>query len=212
VYRPKNQENVMAVLRFPKSPQQRGPVVGDREESSTFDAEDDIRRELAALGIDYERWNLDRVHADASADDVLAAYSHEIEEMKRRGGYVTADVIDVNPSTPNLDVMLAKFDKEHTHDEDEVRFILAGRGIFFLNIAGQVASVEVGPGDMLRVPRGTTHWFTLCEDRRIRAIRWFQDTTGWTPHYTGSGVDQGYQPLCFGPAYFGPRAATGIRI
>ena len=55
----------------------------------------------------------------------------EIEEMKRRGGYVTADVIDVNPATPNLDVMLAKFDKEHTHDEDEVRFILAGRGIFF---------------------------------------------------------------------------------
>ena len=42
-----------------------------------------------------------------------------------------------------------KFDKEHTHDEDEVRFILAGRGIFFLNIAGRVASVEVGPGDML---------------------------------------------------------------
>jgi 1,2-dihydroxy-3-keto-5-methylthiopentene dioxygenase len=189
----------MAVLRFP-------------EENTTFEDEPQIRSELAALGIDYERWNLDRVGADASAEEVLAAYSSEIEEMKRRGGYVTADVIDVYPATPNLDLMLAKFDKEHTHDEDEVRFILAGRGIFFLNIAGRVASVEVGPGDMLRVPRGTTHWFTLCEDRRIRAIRWFQDTTGWTPHYTGSGVDQGYQPLCFGPAYLGPRAAAGIRI
>ena len=93
-----------------------------------------------------------------------------------------------------------------------MRFILAGRGIFFLHLGGKVVSVEVGPGDMLRVPRGTTHWFTLCEDRRIRAIRWFQDTTGWTPHYTDSGVDQGYQPLCFGPAYLGPRAATGIRL
>ena len=51
--------------------------------------------------------------------------------MKRRGGYVTADVIDVNAATPNLEAMLARFDKEHTHDEDEVRFILAGRGIFF---------------------------------------------------------------------------------
>ena len=97
----------------------------------------------------------------ASADAVLAAYADEIDEMKRRGGYVTADVIDVNPPTPNLDAMLARFDKEHTHDEDEVRFILAGRGIFFLHIGGRVASVEVGPGDMLRVPRGTTHWFTL---------------------------------------------------
>jgi len=37
----------------------------------------------------------------------------------------------VNPATPNLEAMLARFDKEHTHDEDEVRFILSGRGIFF---------------------------------------------------------------------------------
>lgn len=189
----------MAVLRFPET--------GER-----FENEPEIRAELSGLGIDYERWSLDRVGADASAHDVLNAYASEIDEMKQRGGYVTADVIDVNPSTPNLDVMLAKFDKEHTHSEDEVRFILAGRGIFFLNIQGKVASVEVGPGDMLRVPKGTTHWFTLCEDRRIRAIRWFQDTTGWTPEYTSSGVDKNYQPLCFGPAYMGQRVETGIKL
>jgi 1,2-dihydroxy-3-keto-5-methylthiopentene dioxygenase len=188
----------MAVLRFPPD---------DR----VIDNESEIRSSLAALGIDYERWDLSRVGADAPAEAVLAAYAEEIDAMKRRGGYVTADVVDVYPETPGLDAMLARFDKEHTHSEDEVRFILAGRGIFFLNMDAKVASVEVGPGDMLRVPRGTTHWFTLCEDRRIRAIRWFQDTTGWTPFYTDSGVDRGYQPLCFGPAYLGARAATTIR-
>ena len=184
----------MAVLRFP-----------DNDEM--IESESDIRSALAGMGIDYERWSLDRVPPDSSADAVLTAYANEVDEMKRRGGYVTADVIDVNPSTPNLEAMLARFDKEHTHDEDEVRFILAGRGIFFLHLGERVVSVEVGPGDMLRVPRGTTHWFTLCEDRRIRAIRWFQQTSGWTPHYTDSGVDKGYQPLCFGPAYLGARAA-----
>jgi 1,2-dihydroxy-3-keto-5-methylthiopentene dioxygenase len=188
----------MAVLRFPN----------ESEETIREDAE--VRKALAPLGIDYERWSLDRVPADSSAEAVLAAYRVEIDEMKARGGYVTADVIDVNPETPNLESMLAKFDKEHTHDEDEVRFILAGRGIFFLHLGERVASVEVGPGDMLRVPRGTTHWFTLCEDRRIRAIRWFQQTSGWTPHYTESGVDQGYQPLCFGPAYLGERVKTPL--
>ena len=197
----------MAVLRFPAESSQRSGSVADKIEDEAA-----VRGALAVLGIDYERWSLDRVGEDASAEDVLTAYADEIEKMKQRGGYVTADVIDVNPATPNLETMLARFDKEHTHSEDEVRFILAGRGIFFLNINGRVASVEVGPGDMLRVPRGTTHWFTLCEDRRIRAIRWFQDTTGWTPHYTGSGIDQGFQPLCFGPSYVGPRAETGIRV
>jgi len=188
----------MAVLRFPN------------ESEQTLSADEDVRAVLAPLGIDYERWNLDRVAADCPADDVLRAYAEEIDEMKRKGGYVTADVIDVNPQTPNLETMLAKFDREHTHDEDEVRFILAGRGIFFLHVGERVASVEVGPGDMLRVPRGTTHWFTLCEDRRIRAIRWFQDTSGWTPHYTDSGVDKNYQPLCFGPAYLGARVKGSL--
>lgn len=187
----------MAVLRFP-------------DQHERIDGDCEIAAALAPLGIDYERWSLDRVSADASAKEVLTAYAEEIDAMKQHGGYVTADVIDVNPSTPNLEAMLAKFDKEHTHSEDEVRFILSGRGIFFLNILGRVASVEVGPGDMLRVPRGTTHWFTLCEDRCIRAIRWFQDTAGWTPHYTNSGVDLGYQPLCFGPAYLGTRVNTAI--
>jgi 1,2-dihydroxy-3-keto-5-methylthiopentene dioxygenase len=187
----------MAVLRFPPEEQ----MIED-------DAE--VRLSLASLGIEYESWDLSRVPADAPASAVLTAYAAEIDEMKQRGGYVTADVIDVNPGTPGLDAMLARFDKEHTHSEDEVRFILAGRGIFFLHLGEKVASVEVGPGDMLRVPRGTTHWFTLCEDRRIRAIRWFQDTTGWTPQYTGSGVDAGYQPLCFGPAYFGAHAASSL--
>jgi 1,2-dihydroxy-3-keto-5-methylthiopentene dioxygenase len=189
----------MAILRFPETNQK-------------IENEQEIRAALAAAGIDYERWSLNRVPAECSAEDVLTAYGPEIEEMKSRGGYVTADVIDVKPETPGLDAMLAKFDKEHTHSEDEVRFILAGRGVFFLNVSGRVYSVEVGPGDMLRVPRGTTHWFTLCEDRRIRAIRWFQDTTGWTPHYTGSGVDKGYQPLCFGSAYLGERVTTDISV
>lgn len=172
----------------------------------------EVTKALAAVGIDYERWSLNRIRADADADAVLGVYSAEIDEMKKKGGYITADVIDVDPETPNLDAMLAKFSTEHTHDEDEVRFIIAGRGIFHINpLPGDVVSIEVEAGDMIRVPRGTRHWFDLCTDRRIRAIRWFQDRSGWTPHYTHSGVDSQFEPLCFGPAYLGPRVHTGLR-
>ena len=193
----------MAILRF-------------LPDDQIIESESEVRGTLAGLGIDYEHWDLSRVAADAPAEAVLSAYAVEIEELKRRGGYRTADVIDVHSATPGLDAMLARFDKEHTHSEDEVRFILAGRGIFFLRLTengrDNVVSIEVHPGDLLRVPSGTTHWFTLCADRRIRAIRWFQDTTGWTPHYTGTGADQEYQPLCFGPAYLGPRVASKLRV
>jgi len=57
---------------------------------------------------------------------------------------------------------------------------------------------EVEAGDLIRVPRGTWHWFDLCGDRDIRAIRLFQDKAGWTPHYTNSGTDKGFQPSAWG--------------
>jgi 1,2-dihydroxy-3-keto-5-methylthiopentene dioxygenase len=132
---------------------------------------------------------------------VLAAYASQIATLKAQGGYVTADVIDITPATPNLDAMLAKFSREHWHDEDEVRFVVAGRGIFHIHAGGAVFGIEVVSGDLLRVPRGTHHWFDLCSERRIRAIRLFQDPSGWTPHYTDTGVDARYEPVCLGPAY-----------
>jgi hypothetical protein len=39
----------------------------------------------------------------------------------------------------------------------------------------------------------------LCNERNIRAIRLFQDMTGWTPHYVADPVNEGYQPMCFSP-------------
>jgi 1,2-dihydroxy-3-keto-5-methylthiopentene dioxygenase len=157
---------------------------------------------LAGLGIDYERWKpAHPVAADAPEQEILDAYAAEIEKLKQQGGYVAADVIDLTPDTPNLDAMLQKFNTEHWHDEDEVRFIIEGRGVFHVHPKqGPVVAIEVGPGDLIRVPRGTWHWFDLCEERRIRAIRLFQDPTGWTPRYTDSGVDQGYVSVCMGPA------------
>jgi 1,2-dihydroxy-3-keto-5-methylthiopentene dioxygenase len=174
---------------------------------TTITDEQDVTAFLQARGIEYRRWTPNReLPENASADEVLAAYAGQVEELKARGGYVTADVIDVRADTPNLDMMLAKFSREHWHDEDEVRFIIEGRGLFHIHAPDGVFVLEVAKGDLIRVPRGTHHWFDLCAERRIRAIRLFQDVSGWTPHYTDSGVDRGFQPICFGPAYVGSLA------
>jgi|ERR1044072_2108570 1,2-dihydroxy-3-keto-5-methylthiopentene dioxygenase len=170
------------------------------DEGQTIAGDEAVTAYLSACGIDYERWTpAHPVAADATEQQILDAYAAEIDELKTRGGYVTADVIDVSAGTPGLDDMLARFNREHWHDEDEVRFIISGRGLFHIRPeAGPVVSIEVSEGDLIRVPRGTWHWFNLCADRRIRAIRLFQDKTGWTPHYTGSGVDEKFLPVCFG--------------
>lgn len=180
----------MAVVRIP-------------DENKTLTVFQEVKQHLAGMGIDYERWNASRpVAVDAPAEEILAAYAPEIERLKAQGGYVTVDVIDVKPSTPGLEAMLAKFNREHWHDEDEVRFIIHGRGLFHIHRGqGTVTAIEVEAGDLIRVPRGTWHWFDLCAEREIRAVRLFQNPAGWTPHYTDSGVDKNYQPVCLGPAY-----------
>ncbi len=163
----------------------------------------EVKQFLNDHGLHYEVWPLeDRVDPGAPAEAILAAYAPEIDELKARGGFVTADVIDVRPDTPNLDTMLHKFNKEHTHSEDEVRFILQGSGVFHINPGDRpVFGIEVHAGDLISVPLGTRHWFDLCGDRRIRAIRLFQDTSGWTPTYVADGVHAGYEPLCLGPTW-----------
>jgi 1,2-dihydroxy-3-keto-5-methylthiopentene dioxygenase len=173
------------------------------EEDRTLTDSQAIAEYLATCGIDYEQWQRGHLVAeDAPAEEILRAYASEIEELKARGGYVTADVIDVGPETPGLEAMLAKFNREHWHDEDEVRFIIAGHGLFHIHPKdGPVIAIEVEAGDLIRVPRGTWHWFNLCADRRIRAIRLFQDMSGWTPQYTDSGVDKNFLPVCFGATH-----------
>ena len=179
----------MAIVRVP-------------DEGRTIEGDGAVAAFLGSQGIAYERWSARPLGQGATSADVLAAYGGEVEDLKRSGGYVTADVIDVRPGTEGLEAMLAKFRREHWHDEDEVRFILEGRGVFHIHPrGGPVFAIEVGPGDLIRVPRGTWHWFDLCADRRIRAIRLFQDASGWTPHYTDSGAEAGREPVCLGPAW-----------
>lgn len=172
-----------------------------RDEQRAITDRREIAARLEAIGVHYERWSADRpLAADATADQVLAAYAGPIEILKAQGGYVTADVIDIHPHTANLDTMLARFNREHWHDEDEVRFVVDGRGVFHLHPAGgPVVAIEVVTGDLIRVPRGTHHWFDLGAERRIRAIRLFQDPAGWTPLYTETGVEQRYPALGLAP-------------
>jgi 1,2-dihydroxy-3-keto-5-methylthiopentene dioxygenase len=178
-----------------------------RESQRVLEDAAEISAALAPFGIWYRRFEgSDGLPEDAADQEILDAYKQPIQELMAEGGYATADVINVKPTTPGLEAMLAKFNREHFHDEDEVRFIVHGRGLFHIHPpGGEVFSIEVEKGDMIRVPRGTTHWFDLCTDRTIRAIRLFQDTSGWTPHYTESGVDARFQPLCFGPQYMPAR-------
>jgi 1,2-dihydroxy-3-keto-5-methylthiopentene dioxygenase len=181
----------MALLRIPK-------------EDRVFSEREEIQNRLKPIGIDYGIWKTDHpLPENPSNEEILAAYDSDIERAKLEGGYVTADVIAVQADTPGLNAMLAKFSSEHWHDEDEVRFIIDGTGVFHFNPGEDqpVMALEVTAGDYIRVPHGTLHWFDLCQDRTIKAIRLFQDPSGWTPRYSGSGKEASFLEVCLGPSF-----------
>jgi 1,2-dihydroxy-3-keto-5-methylthiopentene dioxygenase len=174
-----------------------------QDENREITSVDEIRAFLAPHGIWYEKWDVEgRLGAEATNEEILSTYAPEIERLKAAGGFLTADVINVSPTTPGLDGMLAKFSKEHTHSEDEVRFTVKGSGVFHIHPQqGPVFAIQVESGDLINVPAGTKHWFDLCSDKTIRCIRLFQDMSGWTPHYVEGAVHERYTPLCLGPSY-----------
>lgn len=174
------------------------------QENRKLTSVEEIRQYLAPAGIEYDRWELvPEIDKNSTSEAIVDVYADRIERVKQQGGFAKADVINVNSSTPGLEAMLAKFSTEHWHNEEEVRFIVSGRGVYHVHMPDNdsVTKLEVEAGDMIRVPRGTLHWFDLCADREIKAIRFFQDMAGWTPHYTHTGLEKQYEPICFGPTY-----------
>ncbi len=152
---------------------------------------DDIRRELARIGVRFERWAANRaIEPGASQEEVIAAYHDDIERLRRDHGYQAVDVISLKPDHPDRATLRQKFLSEHTHSEDEVRFFVAGSGQFTLHVDGKVFDILCEQGDLIGVPDGTRHWFDMSEAPYFVAIRLFTNIEGWVANFTGDDISQ----------------------
>ena len=155
-----------------------------------------IAHALGQVGVRFERWEAAKPLAPgASQDEVIAAYHADIERLRRTGGYQAVDVISLNPDHPDRAALRQKFLAEHTHSEDEVRFFVAGSGLFTLHIGAKVYEVLCEQGDLIGVPDGTRHWFDMSESPYFIAIRLFTNKEGWVANFTGSDIAQQFPRL-----------------
>ena len=156
----------------------------------THDGEE-IARELERIGVTFERWQANApIQAGASQEEVLAAYREDVDRLVAERGFTTVDVISVTPDNPQREEMRRKFLDEHYHQEDEVRFFVAGSGLFTLHVGDKVYEIECVKNDLIAVPDGTTHWFDMGPEPDFVAIRFFQQPDGWIGHFTGSDIAQ----------------------
>jgi len=155
----------------------------------------EIKSFMNERGIIFEQWSANRrLQDNDSQETILNAYEHELGPYMKKHGYLSADVINVNKDTPNIELIRAKFLSEHTHSEDEVRFFVDGGGQFYFHLQerSEVFKLLCEKGDFISVPKGVTHWFDLAPKYFVKAIRVFQTQEGWVANYTQSGLEKKY--------------------
>jgi 1,2-dihydroxy-3-keto-5-methylthiopentene dioxygenase len=168
-------------------------VIKIRNTGEIIEGHENVLRFLEKQGVLYEHWDISKlpdrlkdkfVLTDEEKEEILTIFKEEIEDLAARRGYQTWDVVALSDATPNLDELLKKFEQVHVHTEDEVRAITAGHGIFIIKGDKETGyfDVELEAGDVISVPEGNPHFFTLMEDRQVVAVRLFIDPSGWVAH------------------------------
>jgi len=172
--------------------------------SSIKDA-DTIRGFLNARGMIFESWPLPAAVSDLAAQSRLSdadkarlieLFGDKLAEKAESMGYQSADVIAIRGDMPGVDDALAKFDKVHYHDDDEVRAIVGGVGIFgFVGDDGRQFLLALEAGEYISIPAGQWHWFYCDDQKNVTAIRLFKEQPSWIAHYRA--IERGLVP---GPA------------
>jgi 1,2-dihydroxy-3-keto-5-methylthiopentene dioxygenase len=170
------------------------------ENGATYTEIDEIVSQLSPLNIELSHWPIEKTATvgpllkantleEPDKEKLLSTLDDRFYEQQKLYGYQSRDLVVLHSQTPQLEEKLKIFDKCHKHDDDEVRYIVDGSGIFgFVMPDGKQATLTVEAEEYIRVPANTEHWFVLDNHKRIKAVRYFTSKEGWVAHYTQSPV------------------------
>eukprot|EP00884_Botryococcus_braunii_P000073 jgi/Botrbrau1/10066/Bobra.0355s0021.1 len=127
---------------------------------------------LRSLGV--LSWRLD---ADAFETDP------RLQAIRDVRGYNYQDIIRVSKDTlPGYEEKIKSFYEEHIHRDEEIRYVLEGSGYFDVRDENDAwIRIACKKGDMIVLPEGIYHRFTLDEANYIKAMRLFVGEPVWTP-------------------------------
>ncbi|ADV24520.1 1,2-dihydroxy-3-keto-5-methylthiopentene dioxygenase [Cryptococcus gattii Ru294] len=134
---------------------------------------------LAKLGVIYRRISIDSE----------GVWESKIDEFAKERGYKNRDRITVTREGLGeaYEEKIKSFFDEHLHEDEEIRYILAGSGYFDIRGAEGVHEeqwirIALEAGDLIVLPAGIYHRFTVDSANTITAMRLFQDEPKWTPY------------------------------
>ncbi|KAJ3213552.1 1,2-dihydroxy-3-keto-5-methylthiopentene dioxygenase [Dinochytrium kinnereticum] len=121
----------------------------DQRELHQYEPNQEVSfEELAKVGIYYQR-------IDVEQPDFM----DHIEALCKERSYKNRDTIDISPDKlPNYDEKLKTFFSEHLHEDEEIRFILAGSGYFDVrSVNDRWIRIAMKASDLIILPAGIYH-------------------------------------------------------
>jgi 1,2-dihydroxy-3-keto-5-methylthiopentene dioxygenase len=130
--------------------------------------------------MDAENFTYPKISVPWNPND---AVDPKLSQLRDDRGYSYADIITVHPDTlPGYETKVKSFFEEHIHDAEEIRYILDGSGFFDVRDTNDKwIRVHVKKGDLMTLPEGIYHRFTVDEEDLIHAMRLFIGEPVWTP-------------------------------
>ncbi|KAI4259567.1 MAG: hypothetical protein L6R42_004515 [Xanthoria sp. 1 TBL-2021] len=116
----------------------------------------------------------------------------DVEDIAKTRNYVNRDEITVSPAAMGAvyEDKIKMFYDEHMHEDEEIRYILQGAGYFDVRDAqDKWVRIKVEQGDLLILPAGIYHRFTVNEDNYINAVRLFKTEPKWAALNRGEDTD-----------------------
>ena len=126
--------------------------------------------------------------------DADGSYVQAIDQIASERAYRNRDTINITKEGLGeaYEAKLKMFFEEHMHEDEEIRYILDGSGFFDVreHPVDSWIRIHVTQGDLVVLPAGIYHRFTLDEKNIIKAMRLFKDEPKWTPLNRGTETDE----------------------
>ncbi|XP_004648115.1 1,2-dihydroxy-3-keto-5-methylthiopentene dioxygenase [Octodon degus] len=129
--------------------------------------------QLRKLGVLYWKLDPDKHETDP-----------ELAQIRRERSYSWMDIITIcKDKLPNFEEKIQVFYTEHLHLDEEIRYILDGSGYFDVrDKEDKWIRISMEKGDMITLPAGIYHRFTLDEKNYVKAMRLFVGEPVWTAY------------------------------
>ncbi|XP_067312319.1 acireductone dioxygenase [Pseudorasbora parva] len=105
----------------------------------------------------------------------------ELEKIREERGYSFMDIITIHPDKlPDYENKVKMFYEEHLHLDDEIRYILDGSSYFDVRDKDdRWIRMAVSKGDLITLPAGIYHRFTVDQTNYTKAMRLFVGEPVW---------------------------------